>query len=192
MNCTQVCRALARAGVLVAALALAPSAFAHAHMFPDEIPSDHGSLLQLAVPNEEEDASTTQIVMTAPSGFELGNVAPVAGWTITVSGNTVTWKGKLDGEGLALLPFTGSAKNEGDYAFKVSQTYSDGSVVDWAGSEDSDTPAPVVAVGAAEEGHGAEESHSDSTKTIAIIALVVGALGLVVGGVALVAGRRSE
>ena len=66
----------------------------------------------------------------------------------------MTWKGKLDGESLVLLPFTGSAKNEGDYVFKVSQTYSDGSVVDWAGSEDSDTPAPVVAVGAAE--HGAE------------------------------------
>ena len=45
-------------------------------------------------------------------------------------------------------------------------------------------------MGAAE--HGAEESHSDSSKTIAIIALVVGALGLVVGGAALVAGRRSE
>ena len=102
----------------------------------------------------------------------------------------MTWKGKLDGEELVLLPFTGSAKDEGDYTFKVSQTYSDGSVVDWAGSEDSDTPAVVVAVGAAE--HGAEESHSDSTKTIAIIALVLGALGLVVGGVSLVAGRRSE
>ena len=190
MNRTQMCRALARAGVLVAVLALAPSAFAHAHLYPDEIAADHGSLLQLAVPNEEENASTTQIVMTVPSGFDLGNVAPVAGWTITVSGNTVTWKGKLDGEGLALLPFTGSAKKEGDYAFKVSQTYSDGSVVDWAGSEDSDTPAPVVAVGAAE--HGAEESHSDSSKTIAIIALVVGALGLLVGGAGLVAGRRSE
>ena len=135
------------------------------------------------MPNEEENASTTQIQMTVPSGFDLGNIAPVAGWTATVSGNTVTWKGKLDGEELALLPFTGSSKNEGDYAFKVRQTYSDGSVVDWAGTEDSDTPAPAIAVGAAE--HGAEESHSDSSKTIAIIALVVGALGLLVGGAGL-------
>jgi uncharacterized protein YcnI len=189
MNRTQACRTFARAGVLVAALALAPSAFAHAHLFPDEMPSGHSQLLQLAVPNEEKNASTTQIVMTAPRGFNLGNVAPVAGWTVTVSGNSATWKGKLDGEGLALLPFTGSAKKEGDYTFKVSQTYSDGSVVDWAGSESSDTPAPVVTVGAAEH---AAASHSDSSKTIAIIALVVGALGLIVGGAALVAGRRSE
>ena len=189
MNRTQKCRALARAGVLFAVLALAPSAFAHAHLYPDELPAGHGSILQLAVPNEEENASTTQIVMTVPSGFELGSVATVPGWTATVSGNTVTWKGELDGEELALLPFTGSAKDEGDYAFKVSQTYSDGNVVDWAGNEDSDTPAPVMAVGAE---HGAETSHSDSSKTIAIIALVVGALGLLVGGAALVAGRRSE
>ena len=190
MHCTQACRALARAGVLVAALALAPSAFAHAHMYPDEVAAGHDALIQLAVPNEEENASTTQIAMTVPSGFEVENVATVAGWTATVNGDKVTWKGKLDGEELVLLPFTGSAKEEGDYTFKVSQTYSDGSVVDWAGSEDSDTPAVVLAVGAAE--HGAEESHSDSTKTIAIIALVLGALGLVVGGVSLVAGRRSE
>ena len=43
MNRTRVCRAFARAGVLVAVLALAPSAFAHAHLYPDEMPSDHGS-----------------------------------------------------------------------------------------------------------------------------------------------------
>ena len=98
MNRTQKCRGFARAGVLFAALALAPSAFAHAHLYPDEMPSGHGSLLQLAVPNEEENASTTQIVMTVPSGFELGSVATVPGWTAAVSGNTVTWKGKLDGE----------------------------------------------------------------------------------------------
>ena len=183
-------RALVRAGVLFAVLALAPSAFAHAHLFPDEMGSGHSALLQLGVPNEEDNASTTEIQMTVPSGFDLGSIAPVAGWTATVNGNTVTWKGKLDGEELALLPFTGSSKNEGDYVFKVRQTYSDGSVVDWAGNEDSDTPAPAIAVGAAE--HGAEESHSDSSKTIAIIALVVGALGLLVGGAGFLSGRRSE
>ena len=30
------------------------------------------------------------------------------------------------------------------YTFKVEQTYSDGKIVDWAGSESSDTPAPTV------------------------------------------------
>jgi uncharacterized protein YcnI len=189
MNRINMRRALARAGVLVAVLAIAPSAFAHAHLFPDEMGADHSALLQLGVPNEEDNASTTQIQMTVPSGFDLGSIAPVAGWTATVSGNTVTWKGEISGSELALLPFTGSAKEEGEYAFTIRQTYSDGSIVNWSGNEDSDTPAARVTVGAAE--HGAEESHSDSSKTIAIIALIVGALGLAVGGAGFVAGRRS-
>lgn len=192
MHRTRTRRALARAGVLFAALALAPAAFAHAHLYPDAIGADHSGLLQLAVPNEEENASTTQIVMTLPSGVELGSVAAVPGWTSAVDDRKVTWKGKLDGEQLALLPFTASSEKAGDYPIRVQQSYSDGSVVDWAGDEDSDTPAPVLAVGAAEHGATAGgESHSDSSKTIAIIALVVGALGLVIGGAGFLAGRRS-
>ena len=53
MKRTLACRAFARAGVLVAALALAPSAFAHAELFPNVIPSGDGYLLNLAVPNEK-------------------------------------------------------------------------------------------------------------------------------------------
>jgi len=190
MHRTTVRRALVRSGVLFAALACTTSAFAHAHVYPDAIPAGHDQLLQLAVPNEESNASTTQISMTVPSGFEVENVANVAGWTSTKSGETITWKGKLEGEQLVLLPFTGSAKKDGDYTFKVSQTYSDGTVVNWAGAESSDTPAVIVAVGAAHDATGS--SHSDSSKSIAIIALVVGALGLVVGGAGFIAGRRSE
>src|SRR3954447_6938330 len=146
MRRTPACRALARAGVLVAALALAPSAFAHAELFPSTVPSGDGQLLQLAVPNEKENASTTEIQLTIPSGFDLEHVAPVQGWTSTVSGqhdengehtggDSVTWKGTLEGEGLAVLPFTGVPKDDGEYAFTVRQTYSDGSVVEWSGAE---------------------------------------------------------
>ena len=71
MNCTKPCRALMRAGVLVAALALAPSAFAHAHLYPDEVASDHDALIQVAVPNEEKNASTTEITMMTWGGAFL-------------------------------------------------------------------------------------------------------------------------
>ena len=198
MKRTFACRALARAGVLIAVLGLAPSAFAHAELFPSTVPSGDGQLLQLTVPNEKENASTTEIQLTIPSGFDLERVAPVQGWTATVSGqkmtngelaggDSVTWKGKLSGEGLAVLPFTGVPKNDGEYAFTVRQTYSDGSVVEWSGSEDSDTPAARVQA-ASETASG---GGSDSGKTIAIIALVVGALGLAVGGAGLLSGRRA-
>lgn len=198
MNRMTMRRASAYAGVLVAALALAPSAFAHAELFPNQIPSGDGYLLNLAVPNEKGNASTTQIQITMPADFDLEHVAPVPGWTVSVAGqkmvngemgggNSITWKGKLSGTELAVLPFSGVPKKAEDYAFKVRQTYSDGSVVVWSGDESSDTPAAHVTATAAASSSG---GGSDSSKTIAIIALVVGGLGLLVGGAGLVAGRR--
>jgi periplasmic copper chaperone A len=198
MNRMTMRRASAYAGVLVAALALAPSAFAHAELFPNEIPSGDGYLLNLAVPNEKDDASTTQIQITMPADFDLEHVAPVPGWTVTVAGqheengeteggSSITWKGKLEGTQLAVLPFVGVPKKAKEYAFTVRQTYSDGSVVLWSGDESSDTPAAHIQATAEE---GSSGGGSDSGKTIAIIALVVGGLGLLVGGAGLVAGRR--
>ncbi len=198
MHRTRVCRTLARAGVLAATLALAPGAFAHAELFPSSVPAGDGQLLQLAVPNEKENASTTEIQITIPNGFDLESVAATPGWTATIAGqkqqngelaggDSVTWKGKLSGTSLAVLPFTGVPKNAGEYTFNVRQTYSDGSVVEWSGSESSDAPAARIA---ATSGASASGS-SDSGKTIAIIALVVGALGLLAGGAGLVTGRRA-
>jgi len=198
MNRISMRRAFAYAAVLVATLALAPSAFAHAELFPNQIPSGDGYLLSLTVPNEKEDASTTQIQITMPADFDLEHVAPVPGWSSTVSGmkmvdgemqggNSITWKGKLNGTELAVLPFTGVPKKAQDYAFTVRQTYSDGSVVVWSGDESSDTPAAHVTASAEES---SSSSSSDSGKTIAIVALIVGGLGLLIGGAALVAGRR--
>ena len=199
MNRIPMRRASAYAGVLVAALALAPSAFAHAELFPNEIPSGDGYLLSLAVPNEKDNASTTQIQITMPADFDLEHVAPVPGWTSSVAGqhmengemgggNSITWKGKLTGTQLAVLPFSGVPKKAQAYAFKVRQTYSDGSVVEWSGDESSDTPAAHITATAEASCSG---GGSDSSKTIAIIALVVGGLGLLVGGAGLVAGRRT-
>ena len=95
--------------------------------------------------------------------------------------------------------------------FKAVQTYESGEVVRWIGPEDADEPAPTVTLTAAEEEHGAaaageEEvdaqpvaatttSGSDDgggSDTLAIVALVVGALGLVAGIAGLMAGRRGR
>jgi periplasmic copper chaperone A len=199
MNRISMRRASAYAGVLVAALALAPSAFAHAELFPNEIPSGDGYLLSLAVPNEKDNASTTQIELTVPADFDLENVAPVAGWAVSVAGrhkvngelaggDSITWKGKLNGSELAVLPFVGVPKKAGQYAFTVRQTYSDGSVVLWNGDESSDTPAAHVTASAEQSSPG---SGSGSSKTVAIIALIVGGLALVVGAAGLVSARCS-
>ena len=104
-------------------------------------------------------------------------------------GSSITWKGKLTGTQLAVLPFSGVPKKAKAYAFDVRQTYSDGSVVVWSGDESSDTPAAHITASAETS---SSSGGSDSSKTIAIIALVVGGLGLLVGGAGLVAGRRTE
>lgn len=98
--------------------------------------------------------------------------------------------------------------------FKALQYYSDGSVARWIGAPDADKPAPQVQVTAAAAatpasgGSGtattentsapsggaassSDDSSSDSSKTLSIIALIVGALGLAAGGAGLAASRRS-
>ena len=150
MHCTQVCRALARAGVLVAALALAPSAFAHADLYPGRgrgrsrraDPAGRAEREGERLHDRDHDDRAERV-----RGRERRDRRR-AGRPRSNGDNGSTLEGQARAaRSLVLLPFTGSAKNEGDYAFKVSQTYSDGSVVDWSGAEDSDTPALVVAVG---------------------------------------------
>ena len=76
MRRTPACRASARAGVLVAALALAPSAFAHAELFPNRPLRRRVTAASSPCPNEKDNASTTEIQLTIPSGFDLESVAP--------------------------------------------------------------------------------------------------------------------
>jgi hypothetical protein len=64
------------------------------------------------------------------------------------------------------------------YTFQVQQTYSDGSIVNWAGPESSDAPAPTIDVKDSLGGGG--------VSALTIVALVIGALGLLAGGFALI------
>lgn len=101
--------------------------------------------------------------------------------------------------------------------FKALQTYSDGEVARWIGDPEADKPAPTVAVTDALDDHHAsaakpsggtattEEASAPATaaavdadgdddsdsNTLAVVALIVGALGLLAGGAGLAAARRS-
>jgi uncharacterized protein YcnI len=176
----------------VAALA-AGSAFAHAHVLP-EVALTGDQLYSVVVPNEKDDATTTKVVLNVPEGFGIDLFDETPGWKreITRSGSgedarvtRVTWTS--DGEGTdegALFHFPGGSDDGGSYTFPVEQTYSDGSVVDWSGPEDADDPAPVVELEGSLGGGG--------SSTLAIVALVVGAIGLLLGGVALATGRGRQ
>src|SRR5690349_4272351 len=182
-----------RFGVFVAALCggliIAASASAHAELSPAVALTKHGQLFTLAVPTEKE-ATTTKVELTPPDGFTIDSFVPSPGWTRNVQSTgsgeetkieRVTWSGGRIPTGEdAVFQFLASADSAKTYSFKVRQTYSDGSVVDWSGPESSDTPAPTVEFKSSLGGGG--------SNTLAIVALVVGIVALVVAFITLFTG----
>jgi uncharacterized protein YcnI len=196
----EMLRGRTRVAVLLTAgtavLASAGSAFAHANVSPTVALAKSGERFTLAVPTEKENAFTTKVELTPPSGFSIDSFAPAAGWkrdaqTTGTGENTVvqkvTWSGgKVPTEEDAVFQFLGSTDAAKTYAFSVRQTYSDGTVVDWSGPESSDTPAPRIEAKSSLGGGG-------GGNTLAIVALAVGVLALVAALAALFAraGRRT-
>ena len=191
----KVSHALTRTPVLVAvaalvALAAPAAALAHARVSPAVSVSGKLQLYSLAVPTEKEGLTTSKIVMTVPSGFGIDSfVPPPTGWTQQVqskgSGDAaivekVTWIGGHTPTGDdSLFQFLAQPASAKTYTFQVQQTYSDGSIVDWAGSESSAAPAPTIEAKSSLGGGG-------GTSALTIVALIVGVLGLAAGVLALV------
>jgi len=181
-------RALAGTAVAAVGLTVASSAWAHAEISPPVTKSKTLQLFTLAVPTEKEGATTTKIEMTPPSGFGIDSFAPAAGWKRQLqqagSGDSaviqkVTWSGGSVPTGEdSVFQFLASPDSSKTYTFKVRQSYSDGSVVDWTGPESSDTPAPRIEAKSSLGGGG--------SSTLAIVALVVAAIAAVLAVVALV------
>jgi uncharacterized protein YcnI len=185
-----------RAAVLalsaIGALVAANGAFAHALISPPVAKAKTGQVFTLAVPTEEENATTTTVELTPPQGFSIDSFAPSAGFKRDVQQTgkgedaviqKVTWSGgKVPTEEDAVFQFVASTDSAKTYSLDVRQTYSNGKVVDWTGPESSDTPAPTVE---------AKSSIGGGSPILAIVALVVGGLGVLLGLVALFAGRRT-
>jgi uncharacterized protein YcnI len=173
----------------VAALLVVASASAHARLSPPVALAKEGQVFTLVVPTEKEGAATTQVVLTVPDGFAIDSFLPSPGWRRSVqqtgSGEDaviqkVTWSGgSVAAPEAAAFEFAARTDASKTYTFSVEQTYDDGSVVEWSGPESSDTPAPTVEATSSLGGGG--------TSILAIIALVVGALGVVLGVAALLA-----
>jgi uncharacterized protein YcnI len=172
---------------VVAALAFTDSASAHAILSPSTVLARSSQVFTLAVPTEKEGATTTQIELTPPSGFGIDSFAAAPGWKRTTdqSGSgeeveirKVTWAGGAVPSGeAAMLQFVGDVGAAKDYVFKIRQTYSDGTVVDWTGAAGSDTPAPHVEAKSSLGGGG--------SSTLATIAFVIAVLALVAAAIAL-------
>jgi uncharacterized protein YcnI len=182
-------------GVLAtaAALVVTSTAWAHAEISPAVVLSKHAQEYGLLVPTEKENATTTSIELTVPSGFAIDSFVPSPGWKRTEqtkgSGEEaivqkVTWTGGKTPTGEdSAFHFLATANDSKTYEFKVRQTYSDGSIVDWSGPESSDTPAPTIE---------AKSSFGGSSSILGIIAIVLAGVALVVSivGITAGAGRR--
>ncbi|MGZ4381491.1 MAG: DUF1775 domain-containing protein [Gaiellaceae bacterium] len=174
------------------ALVVAAGASAHARVSPPVVLSKTGQVFSLAVPTEEANSTTTKIEFTPPQGFAIDSFVPSPGWhrevESTGSGDRavvtkVTWVGGSVPTGEdAFFQFLAQTDSSKTYTFGVRQTYSDGKVVDWNGSESSDAPAPTIK---------SLSSIGGGNSTLTIVALVLGGVGIVLGIVALLSGRRS-
>lgn len=180
---------------LLALLALPALASAHARVSPAVSVSGKLQLYSLAVPTEKSGLTTTKVVLTVPSGFGIDSFAPPpAGWHQQVkqtgAGDNavitkVTWAGGSTPTGEdSLFQFLAQPASAQTYTFQVEQTYSDGSIVNWTGAENSEAPAPTIQV---ESSLGA-----GGVSVLTIVALIVGVLGLLAAGFALTTGSRGR
>jgi uncharacterized protein YcnI len=170
--------------VLAVSLVVPASASAHVTIKPGELPAGGYARIDVRVPNESDKASTQKVEVQMPDGFAGVLYAPVPGWTVDVKTSkldepietddggiteqvsTITWTaddadseiapGQFQDFGLSVkIPDTPGET----LTFPAIQTYSDGEVVRWIGEEDSETPAPTLAVGDEEaEDHAAMDT----------------------------------
>ncbi|MBB3157433.1 uncharacterized protein YcnI [Microbacterium proteolyticum] len=210
---------------LAAGAALAVSAplaaSAHVTVNPDTATPGSYATVNFRVPTESETASTVKLEVTLPTDTPLSAVLvqPVPGWTATVEkgalpvpvevdGNTLTdaalkivWQAD-PGVGIGQDQFQvfsavlGPVPDTGHLVLPAAQSYSDGTVVDWAATPDEvaadDTlePAPVLYVNDAPPsgGHGhshgtasAEPATDDSTMATASAAASDDSSGVALG-----------
>ena len=170
-----------------------------------QFPTDHPIAEALVEPIAGWKAEATQFKVDTPIQTDNGPV--------TSAVKSVTWTA-TDGKGIPVEHFqefrvsVGLPDDADSLAFPTVQTYSDGSTVNWVqvtppGGPEPDNPQPELTLTAGEAAaattptttagattSAVSKSDVDSAKTIAIIGIIVGALGLVAGIAGVAASRR--
>jgi uncharacterized protein YcnI len=154
---------------VVAMLVAAPVAAAHVTLQPPEWESGGFARFDVRVPNERDNAATTEVTVRFPEQVIEARVMPTPGWEyeiqmaqldepieeegeepITEKIDTVTWRGgRIEpGEFQEFgLSFQMPEESPGTkIAFPSIQVYDNGETVRWIGPEESDEPAPLVEV----------------------------------------------
>lgn len=160
--------ALAGLGVI----ALATAASAHVTVNPKTAEQGSYAKVSFRVPNEEDKADTTKLVVHLPTDHPVMSVSvrPVPGWTAKVVKSTLPKPVKTEGgeltKAVTEITWSGGKIEPGQFQefdvslgplptdtdtmmFKADQTYSSGEVVKWEqdpgdGSNEPEHPAPTL------------------------------------------------
>jgi uncharacterized protein YcnI len=174
---------VAAAAVAVAVLVLAPAASGHVTLQPEEVTAGDFTRLDVRVPTERDDASTTKVEVRFPPGFLSVSTEPEPGWNAEIAMRKLDKPVEQFGERVTeevdrlILTANGEANAIGpgqfrDFGLSVGvpdkpgatlkfpavQTYSSGEVVRWIGPEDAESPAPQVKLVAAETAAGGSQA----------------------------------
>lgn len=155
------------AGVLM----VGSPAWAHVTIDPSQAPKGSDAVLAFNVPDETDNARTTQVEIAFPTDhpIAMADVQPIAGWTFKVDMTAVSTPIKTDSgnvtQAVKDVTWTGGAIKPGEFdrfvvsiglpadasslEFKAVQTYDNGQVVRWIddtpkGGPEPEHPAPVL------------------------------------------------
>ena len=122
--------------IALAALLLAPTAFAHVTLSPAFVEAGVGSTIHFDTPNEREGRVTISLRLAAPTGVELATAAAPPGWELTLDDGVATWTGgRIEGTDVVSFPLEVTARTEpGNQTFRAVQRYDDGESVNWEAS----------------------------------------------------------
>ncbi|RXZ83170.1 DUF1775 domain-containing protein [Paenibacillaceae bacterium] len=183
------------------------TASAHVTVAPAETTQGAYEIFTVRVPTEKESA-TTKVELIFPEDVAISRVQPLPGWQYEFGSNAEGNKSSIvwtaDGPGLANGEF-GEFKLQGKVAddakelvWKAVQTYADGSIVEWTGGAEAETPASVTKVAsstgaaghqAADTGHHAAATSSGSSgSNDSSVTSLLGGPAFYVSLVALIAG----
>ncbi|MCY8309198.1 YcnI family copper-binding membrane protein [Bacillus vallismortis] len=182
------------------------SASAHVTVKPAESAAGSWETYTMKVPSEKN-LPTTKVVLKMPKDVEFQQYEPIPGWKVSTQKHddqsvSVTWEATDGGiqEG-QFQRFTFVAKNPDkadEAAWDAYQYYKDGSIVEWTGDEDADTPHSITHITAAKQvtdEHGATKTEDDSKDTgssaLDITAIVLSAAAIILSVAALVKKKRA-
>lgn len=217
----QLVRRIAAIGTVcaLALFALAGVAWAHVTVNPHTAPQGGYTKVSFRVPNERDNAATTQLEVNIPTDHPIASVQirALPGWTSTVQKTTLakpitTDDGQVT-EAISKITWTGGRIPPGSFeefdvsmgplptdtdrlVFKSLQTYDNGEVVRWIdtakeGAPEPDHPAPVLMLTPASATPAATTT-ADTGSSVDIWGVVLGSVGIVLGIIGIVVGARNR